>query len=396
MIPTILEIDNGHIAVDGDFANNLAAYLRHFDRVEVFCPPAERVGSFPSLVDPETIIGSDRLNIEILPQPYREDRYLRHRAKVKRQLTQALERSRYRLISPHAPLSWSSLAAQICVSRGLKFDFEADWDLATTSRFIISQMPRGLKKFHHKLRLELHLLHYRYLLRNSAVSLVQGQDVMEAYKDLAPNIHAVLNVQITARERITSEELDAKVNHIGRAFPLRLTYAGRASEIKGPFIWLATVKALKDRGVPFLATWLGEGELIQEMRNFVSRHGLDDVCKLPGATSKDEVYRHLKATDLFMFCHMGYESPRNLMEAVANGAPLCGFGTPYSRGLVAPHGGGAFVERGDIDGLTDLVVKYHHDRNALIELVHACAKSGTELDRDKAIERRIALLKEFL
>ncbi|WP_133365813.1 glycosyltransferase [Qipengyuania sediminis] len=396
VIPPILEVAGGAVRIDRDFANNLTAYLAHFDRVDVYCPKAGALGSFPAVVEQHEIPGHERLGLHILPQPYREDRYLRHRLAVGRQLKAALARARYRLISPHAPLSWSSLAGRICVRNGWPFDFEADWDLAGTSRYIIAQMPPGPRKLHHRLRFELHMLRYRRLLRRSSLALVQGQDVYEAYKGIAPNIHSVLNIQITAAERIAPAEVEAKAGEITAGAPLKLVYAGRASEMKGPLFWLDTMRRLREAGVRSEAVWLGGGEELETMRAFAAEHGLAGTCALPGNVAKEEVLAAMKGAHLFVFCHMGYESPRNLMEAVASGAPLCGFATPYSRSLVAPHGGGAFVERGDTAALAETIASLDRDRPALAQLVRACARSGQELDRDKAIEKRITLLKEYL
>lgn len=396
VIPSILEVHGDSLRIDRDFSSNLAAYLRHFDRVDVFCADAGTRGSFPALVVPEDIPGGERAHFHVLPPAYREDLYLRHRREVKRRLTPALKRARYRLISPHAPLSWPSLAGKLCLRHGWPFDFEADWDLARTSRFIIAQMPFGLRKLHYRLRLELHLLGYRALLRRSTVALVQGRDVYEAYKGLAPNVHSVLNVQITERERIAPATLDAKLAEIAEGRPLKLVYAGRATEMKGPMLWLETMKALREAGVRFEAVWYGEGELLEPMRRFVQANGLVEAVALPGNAPKETVMAAMQAAHLFVFCHMGYESPRNLMEAVASGAPLTGFATPYSRSLVEPHGGGAFVERGDVAGLARTIAALDADRPALAKLVRDCAASGRELDRDTAMERRIALLKKYL
>lgn len=396
VIPSILEVHNGKIRVDSDFANNLRAYLTQFDRVDVYCPAGQSLGGFPALCDPEDIAGHQRLTLHVLPTPYREDRFLRHYRTVRRQLEQGLRAARYRLISPYAPLNWASLAAHICIAERLPYNLEADWDLARTSRYILSQQPRGLKRFYRRARLELHLRDYNRLLRGSALSLVQGQDVYNTYKHIGPNVHAVLNVQITAAERITPEEVAAKVAAVTRGEPLRIFYAGRASEMKGPMQWLEVMRALKEAGVAFEASWFGDGELADKMRRYCEEHALTDVCKLPGNANKAQVLSAMRRAHLFVFCHMGFESPRNLMEAVASGAPLCGFGTAYSRSLVEPHGGGAFVERGDCAGLAEMIRRLANDRGALAQLIEDCARSGQELDRDKSIQRRIDLMKQYL
>ena len=60
------------------------------------------------------------------------------------------------------------------------------------------------------------------------------------------------------------------------------------------------------------------------------------------------------------------------------------------------RGGGAFVERGDVAGLANLVTDYAADRDKLKDLVRGAAASGRMLDRDAAINERIGLMKQYL
>jgi hypothetical protein len=74
--------------------------------------------------------------------------------------------------------------------------------------------------------------------------LLQGQDVYDAYKDIAPNPKKVLNVVVSTEDYIPAAELQAKLARIESGKTLAIAYAGRMIEIKGPLDWL---KAIRNR-----------------------------------------------------------------------------------------------------------------------------------------------------
>ena len=97
-----------------------------------------------------------------------------------------------------------------------------------------------------------------------------------------------------------------------------------------------------------------------------------------------------------MFCHLTRESPRNVVEALAAGVPIIGFGSPFSNHLVEIHGGGLFVETGDIEALAQAIANLNNNRRELGTLVSNAARSGRQFDRTVAITRRIELMKKYL
>ena len=396
VIPPVVLKRGDDILVDGDFSNNLEAYLREFDMVTVACPPAADDRDFHRLRLATELNGSSKLRILLLPEPYREDRYVLGKGKVTRLLSTEIEKARYLLISPHAPFDWSTLAAEICIRKNRKYNMEADWNVPYTTKYIYNKLPFGFSMLRKKIWLRYYIPKYWRCLRNSALSLVKAGDVYTDYREIAPNAHPVMNIQISDEERIGRNALEAKVARILTGQPIRLVYAGRAIEMKGPMHWLRTLKRLRDRGIGFEAVWFGTGELSGQMEAYVRAHGLDQSCHLSGRATRDEVLAAMRASDVFLFCHMTRESPRCLVEALASAAPLVGFGTDYSRCLVEECGGGDFVDPGDIAGLTDLIEKYSVDREALAKLVREAAASSKLLDRDSAIGARIALMKEHL
>jgi colanic acid/amylovoran biosynthesis glycosyltransferase len=396
VIPTVLELEDTNIRFDGDFSNNVEAYLREFDTVTVACPAHQRKNSFPSTKDLSSVAGNERLNVIVLPEPYREDRYFINRGKVRKLLKDEIDKSEFVLISPHAAFDWSTLAAEICIEAGKKYNMEADWNLPQVTQYIWQQMPFGLNKFRKFLWQKYHNPKYLRCLKYSSLSLVQGEDVYNEYRKIAPNAFPVLNIQITDKDKISRESLDRKITAVERGAPLKIIYAGRAAEMKGPMEWLAALEILKKRGIEYHASWYGDGELLTKMKSFIHERGLSEYCDLLGNADRETVFSALQSADIFLFCHMTKESPRCLVEALAAAAPLVGFGTDYSRSLVRKFGGGAFVERGDVTGLADLLQHYSLHRHELASLIRSAADSGQALDRDIAISERISLMKQYL
>jgi glycosyltransferase involved in cell wall biosynthesis len=104
----------------------------------------------------------------------------------------------------------------------------------------------------------------------------------------------------------------------------------------------------------------------------------------------------LQAADIFLFCHKIGESPRCLGEALASGAPLVGYGTEYPRELVATCGGGEFADMNDWQKLVKIIVSLDKDRALLRRMTERAAASGRSLDRDRAMQNRIDLIKMHL
>ena len=396
VIPTVIECCDGRIFIDGDFSNNLESYLQNFEHVSLLCPAIMHAGAFPNVRDVDAIAGHERLSITVLPEPYREDRYVFRKRAVSATLRRELAAADYILISPHAPFDWSTLAAELCIAMGIPYNMEADWDLPQVSRYIWSQMPFGLRKLRKLLWQKYYDPKYLRCLRNSTLSLTQGRDIYNAYKGLAPNCHEVLNVQVTETDHITADQLTAKINTARTREKLQIFYGGRAIDIKGPFHWIDTIDALHQSGIPVEATWVGEGPCLDRMRQIVAERKLEGICHLPGKVSRDEVKARLLDADLLLFCHMTKESPRCLVEALAAGTPIVGFGTAYAESLVEAKGGGRFVSCGDTRELIATACQIAEDRASLAELIAQAAASGALLDRDRAILHRIALMKTHL
>lgn len=398
VIPPVVRMVNGVHEVEADFSNNLRLYLENFSHVTFACPAVrnqENSGILRSLPLGE-LKNSDRLSYIPLPYTYREDRHLRHYLATRKLLRSEIAKADYLLFSPHANYDWSTLAALLAIKMKRKYDMESDWDHGSVQRVQLAAMRPSLKKIRKTLWMRSFLRTVNKCFSHSSVALLQGQDVFDAYRVVAPNPQRVLNVQVSSEDHIPPAQLNEKLARIGEGRPLTISYAGRMIDMKGPLDWLKAIRGATEAGVDLHATWFGEGSLMPQMRQEIERLGIDKRVTLAGVVGREDIMASLRKTDIFLFCHKTGESPRCLGEALAAGCALVGYGTAYPRELVAACGGGEFANIGNWKSLAEIIIALDRDRPGLGRLVRAAAASGKLLDRDTAMQYRIDLIKKYL
>ena len=300
------------------------------------------------------------------------------------------------LFSPHAFIGdWPSIAVDEAIRQGKPYVIDADvvyhevarvnWRRQNWLRRTVKEtflLPRAQRA-------------YRDALKHSSLALLQGEDVFQAFSPFAPNPHKVFHTPISAKDCIDEEALAQKLEALATGRPLKLCYVGRCIEMKGPTDWLRALHQMAAHGVGFEAVWLGAGSSLERARAEAQTYGLQAHVKFPGhVADRDAVLRAMQESDLFLFCHQTPESPRCLVEALASGCPLVGYGGAYARELVEQEGGGQFVDVGDWRGLADLLTFLARDRGKIHDLILSAAASGRLYDRDRAMQRRIDLIKE--
>ncbi len=254
-------------------------------------------------------------------------------------------------------------------------------------RFKVASMPWGVKKIRAAIYSRWMKREAYRLFSKSSLALLQGLELFETYKDAAPNPQTMLNVQVRPSDLISDDKLREKLAEIRSGSPLKIVYAGRMNERKGALDW---VKAIKASGCAVSATWFGDGPDQQEMQ-----HLAQGSINFPGVVPREQLLPTLLDAHIFLFCHKVPESPRCLIEALASGAPLVGYRSPYPEGLVASEGGGEFVSIGDWRGLGSLIAELDGDRARLAELVQAAARSGRAFDHDRAMQHRVDLIRTY-
>jgi glycosyltransferase involved in cell wall biosynthesis len=122
---------------------------------------------------------------------------------------------------------------------------------------------------------------------------------------------------------------------------------------------------------------VGGGPLEQELREFVSTHGLSEHVVLTGTKTKEEVSGYYKAADMFVFVPEWEGGPNVILEAMSYGLPC-----------VSTRRVGEKIE----DGVTGFLVEYG-DEATLAEKIAEIARNHA-LRRSMGIAARIKLIHE--
>jgi glycosyltransferase involved in cell wall biosynthesis len=231
-------------------------------------------------------------------------------------------------------------------------------------------------------------------------------------------------VPITARTRIVPNWVTGVSPTVEREYfdggRLRLVFAGRVAEEKGIFLALDMAALLLATGdSDFVLDIIGTG-LVDEVAARIDALGLGEHVRLLGWMAQDEVRRHLRESDLFVFPTYAEDPmPLATLEAASVGCvPLLPAITGNSEWLVdgvhclkAARTPDAFADAvravlaGEVElrALASRGVRIVHDQFAIdavmpiVESELILAAEGARIDTNKADEAyRIALLADAL
>jgi glycosyltransferase involved in cell wall biosynthesis len=400
VLPSVLKEVDSEIMIDDDFCENIRVCLETFATVSVASPVSIEVADsgLRRCRRLEDLLWRDRVNVIALPYAYGLGRFLLSYRDVKRVLKEEIDKADYLIFSPHTLVGdWPMVAASEAIRSGRRYIIEADVVYDKVAIVNSSREKLWKKIVKQNITLPLFRRDHRRCLKNSSLSLLQGQDVYDAYAKFCPNPYKVYHTPVSSNDYITTDQLSSKLNDLDESRPLRICYVGRAMDMKGPSEWLMTLHDLIQKGVRIDASWLGDGSLLASMKEQVKALNIEAFVKLPGyVENRTEILQALRRADLFLFCHKTPESPRCLVEALASGCPLVGYESGYPKELVAECGGGEFVNLSDWRALANLVKKLNDDRAALGKLIRSAAASGRLYERDATMRYRINLIKQHL
>lgn len=336
------------------------------------------------------------VDLHLLPTAYRPDQFLRAYAGTRSRIEDLIDRNDYLSFAIGGLFGdWGAVSGFAAKAKGRPFAVWADR--------VESEVVRlGRNDGNWRRRLQAHLYHRpmavleHAVIRRSALGLFHGMETFNAYAPYSDKPKVVHDILLERSDHIPTQDLRKKIMTSGQG-PLKIVFAGRADPMKGPLEWVEVLEKLAANGVDFQATWLGDGALLDDMKQAVERAGLSGRVALPGfVTDRQQVLTALRKAHIHMFCHKTPESPRNLIEALISGTPIIGYDGAYARDLVHGHSGGAFVEIGDTGGLARLVTAIDADRSRLAQLIEDAYNDGKIFSSDAVFKHRSDLIKEFL
>jgi colanic acid/amylovoran biosynthesis glycosyltransferase len=401
VLPVCLRQDARGLLFESQACNGIERWLENFSRIQLICPllRGDELGAAHSTVwkPVSEIANVERVKFVPLPFVTSFRAYSRTSAQARSSIRRAIHQSRYLSFALGGQLfgDWGAVACLESRRLGRPYSVWTDavqHKLCLTSGAGVNPL-RWLKA-----RICSRLMYSieRRCIGNSSLGLFHGASCYAEYAPWCPTSYLVHDVHAKQSDAIHNERLDEKCRQIASDDHLRIIYAGRADVIKGPFDWIATMDQLRQRGVAFRATWLGDGPLLAEMRNEVARRGLADVVSLPGFTSdRQKLLAQLRAAHVLVFCHTTPESPRNLVEALISGCPIVGYRSDFAEELVA-DGGAAFVSIGDVRGLVHRLTSLNENRQELSAMTRQAATSGKRFNDVAVFRHRSELIKKHL
>ena len=146
---------------------------------------------------------------------------------------------------------------------------------------------------------------------------------------------------------------------------LHLIFVGRLIKLKGPHLFVEICRLLHANvAARFKATIIGAGEMQEELNQLIEKYKLQEIIKMEGAKSQQEIIGYLNEADLFILpgipCE-GNEEAQGLViqEAQAMELPV----------IISDAGG---MPEGMIDGQTGFVVK-QNDLDGFVKKIELLA-----------------------
>lgn len=117
----------------------------------------------------------------------------------------------------------------------------------------------------------------------------------------------------------------------------------------------------------------GEGEMREELENYVKRKGLEDTVKLPGAFR--DIYQRMLSAEMFVLCSEYEGMPNALMEAMGLGLPVISTRVSGAADMITDGKNGQLIDVNDCDALIAAMIRFIED----VEYRDRCAKAAADL-----------------
>lgn len=403
VLPVPFRREGNVLLFESQACNGLERWAENFEEIELACPVMPNV-SFPG--ESSTVLWQDlrelscfnRIQFIELPWAFKLPHFLQNYLPIRQMFREKIQESRYLSFAIGGLVrDWASVACMEAMQLNRPYSVWTD----RVEYEVIRQKSRtrALKSRLKNCLLTVPLMkHYhRYVISRSALGLFHGRDCYEAYAPYCSNPHIVHDVHLKPADKISATLLEQKIARILAGEPLRIVYAGRAAEMKGPLDWIQVMSNLQQRGLKYQATWLGDGPLLPQMQRSVAEQDLSNSVETPGFIGdRQQLLKQIQDADLFVFCHKTPESPRCLVEALIGGCVLVGYDTPYPRDLVKGSAAAVLTPQHDTAALTEAVLTLDQNRPLLASLLKESAEIGANYSDVAVFRQRSELIKSYL
>jgi glycosyltransferase involved in cell wall biosynthesis len=394
---------SGQRLLDVQTCDLLSHLSKEFDRIILGCvvweqQKGEVLTGWQSI---DALDWGDRLEILPLPWAYRMGPFLHHYSATRSILKDAVAQADYLCFLPASFMGdWAGVACLEAIAQGRPFGIWNDRIEQDILQQSIPNQPLWKRGFVWGLATATGAYNH-YLMKRATLGLLQGHSCRAEF---APDLerpeqymHCFNYINTQPEDSISTQDLGAKLQSLAAGEPLRIGYVGRAAEMKGALDWVAVLAQLKGRGVDFQATWIGDGPLLESMREQVAAAGLTAQVHLPGTiVDRPQLLALTQTFHLILCCHRTAESARCLQEALVCGCPIVAYDSDYVAGLLEQYQCGQAKPLGDSQGLADLLANLDGDRPKLQRWMRSAAAAGASLNAEATFRQVGHVIKQHL
>lgn len=149
----------------------------------------------------------------------------------------------------------------------------------------------------------------------------------------------------------------------GDKIPKRLIYVGRFTEKKSPINLLKAFKLVAESDADAILQMIGDGELFEEAKSYISQNGLTNRVILDGVLKPEEIIHHLQRAEIFVQHSMFSKStgdsegtPGTVLEASSCGLPIISTRHAGIKQAVIDGETGFLVDEGDYNSMAEKII----------------------------------------
>ena len=159
--------------------------------------------------------------------------------------------------------------------------------------------------------------------------------------------------------------------------PYRILTVSRMSAKKGLSTVFKALGVLRDRGIRFQHTLIGDGDERDSLKKLVRNLGIEPLTRWMGTQPHDEVIRQYRQSDLFVLgCEIAANGDRDgipnvCVESMAMGVPVVATRISAIPELIENGKTGLLVEPGNPEALADAMIQVLTDADLRQEMIAA-------------------------
>ena len=174
--------------------------------------------------------------------------------------------------------------------------------------------------------------------------------------------------------------------------PVELLCVGRLSSAKAQILIVQACAQLRDEGLDFALTMVGDGPDRSRIEQAIARLKLERHVHLTGSLNQQAVRAHFARADIFVLASLAEGIPVVLMEAMSSGVPCVSTPVNGIPELIQHECTGLLATPGDVPSLTAQLRRLIQEpelRRTLAEAAHAKVLADFDLNRNVAKLGRI-------